>query len=124
MPDPRDVGEDAAIKFMVDNKYFNGDFTLAKAGHHAGYFEMHRIYLDFRGTLRIHPKAELGEGVIIITWSHDVSIGHIHFEEYAKDIVDRPVIIDEGAFVGARALLYNCHIKHHCTALCYRHLAG
>lgn len=117
MADPREVGEDNAIKFMVDNKYFDGDFTLAKAGHHAGYYETRRTHLDFRGTLRIDPKAEFAEGITVITWSHDVSLGHIHFGE-GIDIVDRPVIVDEYAFICSRSLLYNCHIKHHGIVAC------
>jgi acetyltransferase-like isoleucine patch superfamily enzyme len=118
MADAREVGEDNAIKFMTDNKYFDGDFSLEKAGHHAGYYETRRIHLDLRGTLRIHPKAEFAEEVTIITWSHDISPGYIHFGEGASDVVDRPVIVDEYAFICNRAMLYNCHVKHHGIVAC------
>jgi len=113
MADAREVGEDAAIKFMVDNKYFEGDFSLEKAGHHAGYYEARRTCLDFRGALHIHPTAEFGDYVTAITWSHDVSDG-----EYSTKIVDKPVIVDAHAFIGSRALLYNCHVKHHGIVAC------
>jgi acetyltransferase-like isoleucine patch superfamily enzyme len=118
MADAKEVGEDAAIKFMVDNKLFDGDFTLEKAGHHAGYYEMMRTYLDFRGTLRIHPSVDFGSFVSIITLSHDIRGGCISPKKDASDLVDRPVIIDEGTFIGSHSLLYNCHIGHHSIVAC------
>jgi acetyltransferase-like isoleucine patch superfamily enzyme len=118
MADAREVGEDNAIKFMVENKYFDGDFTLAKAGHHAGYYEARRTRLDFRGTLRIHPSVDFGNFIFIVTTSHDIQGGRRELKADASDLVDRPVIVDEGAFIGSHALLYNCHIKHHGIVAC------
>lgn len=118
MADQREVGEDNAIKFMVENKLFDGTFSLAAAGHHAGYYEMMRTQLDFRGTLRIHPSVDFGNFVTVITLSHDIQSGHILPMEDASDLVDRPVIIDEGVFVGSHSILYNCHIKHHAIVAC------
>lgn len=118
MADPRDVGEDVAIKEMIDAKLFDGAFTLEKAGHHAGYYAVRRTYLDFRGSLSIHPGSGWGSWIVVITWSHDVSTGTIVEGEDMSRVVDRPVIVDEGAFIGSRAILYNCHIKHHAIVAC------
>lgn len=118
MADSREVGEDAAIKKMVDAGLLDGSFSLEKAGHHAGYYATRHICLDCRGSLSIHPGSGWGSWIVVITWSHDTRTGTIIEGEDMSKAVDRPVTVDEGAFIGTRALLYNCHIKHHAIVAC------
>lgn len=110
--------EKAAIKKMTDEGLLDGAFSLEKAGHPAGYYAIRHVYLDCRGTLSIHPGSGWGSFIAVITWSHDASTGTIVEGEDMTRCVDRPVTIDEGAFIGSRAILYNCHIKHHAIVAC------
>ena len=84
-----------------------------KIGKPLSYFCTRRTFLDCRGPLKIHPESEWGWDVMVLTRSHDVSEGC-----YSQRIVERPVTVDEHAWIGSRALLYNCHIKHHATVAC------
>ena len=84
-----------------------------KTGKPLSYFAMRGIFLDCRGPLKIHPNSEWGWHVMVLTRSHDVSGG-----SYSQTRVERPVTVDEGAWICSRALLYNCHIKHHAIVAC------
>jgi len=110
--------EKAAIKRMADALLLEGEFSREKAGHLAGYYAIRHIYLDCRGTLSIHPITGWGNYAAVITWSHDASTGTIVEGEDMTQVVDRPVTIDEGVFIGSYAILYNCHIKHHAIVAC------
>jgi len=84
-----------------------------KIGKPLAYFNLRNIFLDCRGDLQIHPTSEWGWFVMIITASHDISSG-----QYSDGAVERKVIVDEYAWIGSRALLYNCHVKHHGIVAC------
>jgi acetyltransferase-like isoleucine patch superfamily enzyme len=80
------------------------------------YFEERQISIDCRGTLQIDPdtgklaeliidrNANLAREVLIMTGSHDLSTGKF------GDQIGKSVIIKRGAFIGSRAVLYNCTI--------------
>ena len=63
--------------------------------------------LDCRGKLRIHPTARFGYEVKIITASHTYD------EKGMGRRLLRTVLIDEHAWVGTGALVYNSHIEEH-----------
>lgn len=65
-------------------------------------FKDRNIFIDCRGTLRIHPAAEFGFNIRIYTQSHDINNFRI--------VVDRPVIIEKEAFIASDCILYNCTI--------------
>ena len=110
--------EKAAIKKMIDDGLLEGDFSVKKAGHPASYYATRHIYLDCRGSLQIHPSTGWGNWIGTITWSHDARSGVTVIGEDMTPAVDRPVTVDEGAYIGSFALLYNCHIKHHSIVAC------
>lgn len=98
---------------MLDRHLLRGDWTPEKVGRDLSYFDMRDVNLDCRGPLKIHPTSNWGTRILVITRSHDVSGG-----AYSPKTVERPVTVDEGAWIGSGALLYNCHIKHHATVAC------
>jgi len=63
--------------------------------------------LDCRGKLRIHKTAVFGFHVTILTASH------LYDEKGLGRRWLRTVLIDEHAWVGTRALVYNSHIQEH-----------
>jgi acetyltransferase-like isoleucine patch superfamily enzyme len=63
--------------------------------------------LDCRGDLYIHPTAQLGPRIEIIT------VGHYFGEDCAEEHLYLGVRIDERAYIGTGAKLYNCWIQHH-----------
>ena len=102
-----------AARQMMARHHLHGTPTPEKIGRPLSYFATRRTFLDCRGPLKIHPKSEWGWDIMVLTRSHDVSGGC-----YAQKSVNRPVTVDEGAWICSRALLYNCHIKHHATVAC------
>ena len=98
---------------MMGRHELHGTPTPDKIGKPLAYFCTRGTFLDCRGPLKIHPKSEWGWHVMVITRSHDVSEG-----AYSQARVERPVTVDEGAWIGSRALLYNCHVKHHGIVAC------
>jgi acetyltransferase-like isoleucine patch superfamily enzyme len=98
---------------MTGKHALHGKWTPAMIGKPLEYFALREAFIDCRGTLKIHPTSEWGWYVTVITRSHDVSGG-----QYSKETVDRPVTVDEHAWICSRALLYNCHIQHHAIVAC------
>ena len=77
-------------------------------GRDKSYFEQRFIELDCRGMLVIHAESHWGFFVKVITQSHDIANG-VEPGISAKP-VDRPVIVEKGAWIGSGTLLYNCII--------------
>ena len=98
---------------MIADRLLHGQWRPGKIGKPLSYFETRRVFLDCRGPLRIDPSSEWGWFVMVLTQSHDVSNG-----EYTNPVVQRGVTVDEHAWIGSRALLYNCHVKHHAIVAC------
>ena len=98
---------------MIGDRLLHGQWTSAKIGKPLAYFETRRTFLDCRGPLKIDPTSEWGWFVMVLTQSHDVSSG-----EYTNPVVQRGVTVDEHAWIGSRAVLYNCHIQHHAIVAC------
>ena len=98
---------------MTGERRLHGVCTPEQIGHTLEYYALRKIFLDCRGTLKIHPDSEWGWFVTIITQSHNIASG-----QYGPPTVDRPVIVDEFAWIGSNALLYNCHVKHHGIVAC------
>lgn len=90
-----------------------GKFDQEKYGHPESYFRERYTFLDGRGGLKIAKTAELGFGNKIITQSHNLVDG-----AYTGAAVDRPVTIDDYAWVTSFCVLYNCHIEHHAIVGC------
>lgn len=82
-------------------------FDIEKAGRPECYYVDRDIFLDCRGNLKIHPSANWGWQVMVITQSHDISNGDF------GGAIDRRVVVEEGAWIGSGAILYNCTIGHH-----------
>jgi len=110
--------EEEAIKGMIADRRCHGIFDRAAAGHPPSFYRTRRIFLDFRGGLSIHPNTGWGWFASVITASHDTISGETIHGQQVTDVVDRPVTIDEGAYIGSYAVLYNCHIKHHGIVAC------
>jgi serine acetyltransferase len=104
---------DPKAKEMMSRHELHGKPSPDKIGKPLAYFALRGIFLDCRGPLKIHPESEWGWHVMVLTRSHDVSGG-----AYSQKRVDRPVTVEEGAWIGSRAILYNCHIKHHAIVAC------
>ena len=68
------------------------------------YFEQRHARLDLRGPLSIAKDSHWGYFVTVITQSHRFEQGQLSSPQ------DRPVIVESGAWIGSRALLYNCII--------------
>jgi len=98
---------------MMGKHTIHGIWTEEKIGKGLPYFCTRETFLDCRGTLKIHPTSEWGWYVMVLTASHDISSG-----QYTTGAINRSVIVDEYAWIGSRALLYNCHIKHHAIVAC------
>jgi acetyltransferase-like isoleucine patch superfamily enzyme len=84
--------------------------TVEKDAH---YFETRECHIDARGPLTIAKTAAFGQGVRIITRSHEINMGAADDEEIIGDTVPRPVIVEHHAWVCSGAILYNCTIGHH-----------
>ena len=112
------TSEGVAVNNMTAARLLHGTFSLEKAGHPASFYLTRQIFLDCRGSLSIHPETGWGWFAMVITESHDTSSGSITRGENMTKAVDRPVTVDKGAFIGSRAILYNCHIEHHAMVAC------
>ena len=113
------MSEEAALKTLISKRRLHGVFDLEKAGHPVSFYELHNIFIDFRGPLSIHPKTGWGWFAAVITTSHDTIGGEVIFDnDLMSRVVGRGVTIDEGAYIGSFAILYNCHIKHHAIVAC------
>jgi len=102
-----------AYKDMFGKHRIHGSWTPEKIGKPLEYFALRETFLDCRGELKIAPTSEWGWYVAVITASHDISSG-----QYTDGAVNRSVIVDEYAWIGSFALLYNCHIQHHAIVAC------
>lgn len=85
-----------------------GNFDEQAAGHNRHYFVERCTWLDFRGGLTIASTAEFGFGNKIFTWSHNIKKG-----QYSGIAVDRPVVIEDYAWITSCCVLYNCRVGHH-----------
>lgn len=112
------MSEQAAIERMIAQRRCHGHFDIGKAGHPASFYDTRCTFLDFRGPLSIHPQTGWGWFASVITTSHDTSTGQTVCGENVTPTVPRPVTIDEGAYIGSYAILYNCHIGHHAIVAC------
>jgi acetyltransferase-like isoleucine patch superfamily enzyme len=88
--------------------------TLPPAVHkNAHYFDARECHIDAKGPLEIAATAAFGQGVRIITRSHEINMDAGDDEEIIGDPVPRPVIIEHHAWICSGAILYNCNIGHH-----------
>lgn len=71
-----------------------------------GYFQRRGIVLDCRGPLVISKLSVWGLGVIVLTRSHDTSVG----PGPIGPVIDYGVAVDDYAWIGSRALLTGCYI--------------
>lgn len=85
--------------------HLQGKFDQRKTCYDESYYRLRGIWLDCRGTLRVKRGARLEWGVRIMTLSHPVE-----FHGKGGPNVDRPVIIEGGAWICSFATLFNCHI--------------
>jgi len=76
-------------------------------GHPRQYFIDRGCFIDCRGELRISEHSRWGIGVTVITESHDTSAW-----PHMGEIIERPVIVDDFAWIGSGSLLCGCHIHH------------
>lgn len=108
-----------AFKEMAAKRLIHGVMpTQDRIGRSLSYFNLRNIFLDNRGILKIHPSSEWGWFVTVITMSHNMEAGQITDGNHISGAVNRTVIVDECAWIGSNALLYNCHIKHHGAVAC------
>ena len=90
---------------------FLGDFRKVTTRQTKHYFEERWTFMDCRGDVTISGKAHFGFGVNIISASHRYDPEN-DADNLGK-IVLKSVIIDDHAWIGSHALLYDCHINHH-----------
>lgn len=74
-------------------KHINRDDFLTRA-----------CFVDARGGLEIGQNVTFGFGVKILTRSHEIDGGEV------GDVNARPVKVDDNAWIGSYAILYNCTI--------------
>jgi len=91
---------------MRDLQLLQGSYSVEKCGHPLSYYLTRRIFLDCRGPLEIHPETEWGWWVMVLTESHDIS----NWNGKIGKATLKPVIVNKGAWICSRALLYNCVI--------------
>ena len=83
------------------------NFSSEKHGHSKRNYGRWGILLDCRGDLNIDKTARFGYQVAVITASH------LYDEKGMGRRFLRKIKIDAHAWVGTRALLYNCWIQEH-----------
>lgn len=71
-------------------------------GHDAAYYADRGIQIDGRGEVHISPLSNWGVDIMVITTSHD--------PDDLGEVVYRPVIVKDHAWICSGALLYNCVI--------------
>jgi len=98
------MSEQQAIDKMHDLQLLHGSYSTEKCGHPLSYYLTRRIFLDCRGPLKIHPETEWGWEVMVLTQSHDIS----NWSGKIGKATSKPVIVEKGAWICSRALLYNC----------------
>ena len=91
-----------------------GDPETQKLGHPIEYFVGRDCWIDCRvkDMLDIHPEANFGWNVTIISETHDVMPGMF------GRTFGRPCRIGPHAFIAAFALLYNCTIGEGAVVAC------
>jgi acetyltransferase-like isoleucine patch superfamily enzyme len=86
-------------------------FNPKTAGHPESYYRERYTTLDFRGGLFIDPTSIWGYGNIVITQSHPAdSVG---MGAFTSTVVDKPVHVEDHAWITSCCTLYNCRIGHH-----------
>ena len=70
------------------------------------YLQRRGTFLDCRGPLEISKKAHVGFNVWILTQSHSTAGG----PGVLGEIVNRGVFVEDGAWVGSKAILVGCRI--------------
>jgi hypothetical protein len=104
------------LKALVDNHQIIGDWDTDKvSGLTPEWFYKRWIdILDFRGDLQIRGlNIVLGRKVAIITASHDIRSGIP-----SADALLKKVWIEKNTYIGARSILYNCHIMEGAIVAC------
>lgn len=81
--------------------YFNVN-SESDIGHPPEYYVDRQIQIDGRGEVHISPLSNWGVGIMVITASHD--------PDNFGEVVYRPVVVKDHAWICSRALLYNCII--------------
>lgn len=81
--------------------YFNVN-PDSDIGHPLEYYADRQVQIDGRGEVHISPLSHWGVGIMVITASHDPN----NFSE----VVYRPVIVKDKAWICSGAILYNCTI--------------
>jgi len=71
------------------------------------YFLERGTFIDCRGPVTIHKDSSWGWLINVFSVSHEIENGRW------GPVVDRPVTVDEWAWIGSGATLYNCHVGHH-----------
>jgi len=78
-------------------------------GHDESYFTQRGAHLDQRGTLIIDAGSHWGFNITVFTQSHSTrDWKEIGFQSV---VLDRPVIVERGAWIGSNSILYNCTIR-------------
>jgi len=81
------------------------DVLPATVGLPPSFFTQRFIDLDCRGALTIDATSNWGFYITVITQSHSIAEG-----QWTMRAIDRPVIVGPLAWIGSRAVLYNCII--------------
>lgn len=84
--------------------YFNIN-SESDIGHAPEYYADRQVQIDGRGEVHISPLSHWGVGIMVITASHNPG----NFSE----VVYRPVIVKDYAWICSGAILYNCIIGEH-----------
>jgi len=90
---------------------FLGDFRKVITRQTKHYFEERWTFFDCRGDVTISKKAHFGFGVKIVSASHRYN-PEIDDDNLGK-MNRKTVIVDDHAWIGSHALLYDCHVNHH-----------
>lgn len=81
---------------------------MASLGHDEQYYTIRNIHLDQRGTLLIDAGSHWGFYITVFTQSHSTrDWKEIGFKSVT---LDRPVVVERGAWIGSNSVLYNCKI--------------
>lgn len=85
-----------------------GDFDVSKAGHEEVYYVQRYAFLDLRGDVKISRLSYWGFGCKVVSQTHGIVSG-----EFTPQAQNRRVVVDDYAWIGSFAMLYDCHIMHH-----------
>jgi len=88
-----------------------GDFRHVRTIQTEHYFAERFTFLDCRGNVIISEKAHFGFGVRIVSASHRYNPSGDP-DDLGK-MNKKTIIIDDHAWIGSHALLYDCHVQHH-----------